>query len=113
MPQLRRMGPQGPERDDPADALHLHRRVLLAADVAGPAGAPTVVLMHGGGQTRHSWAGARRQFTARGYRVINFDARGSGDSDGSATAAHALDDGFADLAAVVAGIATRWYDIGW
>jgi len=27
----------------------------IVADIAGAAGAPTVVLGHGGGQTRHSW----------------------------------------------------------
>ena len=27
------------------------------ADVAGPQQAPTVLLMHGGGQTRHAWQG--------------------------------------------------------
>ena len=78
--------------------------VSLVADIAGPAGAPTVILLHGGGQTRHSWAGAMRTFAAHGYRVVNFDGRGHGDSDWSATGAYALDDRAADLAAVVAGI---------
>ena len=33
---------------------------------------PTVVLAHGGGQTRHSWSGAMRALGAEGYRVINY-----------------------------------------
>ena len=50
-------------------------------DVGGVEGGPTVVLMHGGGQTRRSWHGASREFARAGYRVINLDARGHGDSD--------------------------------
>jgi alpha-beta hydrolase superfamily lysophospholipase len=37
-----------------------------------------VILLHGGGQTRHSWSGAAQALAQRGYRVINFDARGHG-----------------------------------
>jgi pimeloyl-ACP methyl ester carboxylesterase len=54
--------------------------VKIAADVGGPDGAPLVVLMHGGGQTRGSWSGAMRTLVAEGYRVISFDARGHGES---------------------------------
>jgi pimeloyl-ACP methyl ester carboxylesterase len=57
--------------------------VNLAADAAGDSQAPAVILLHGGGQTRHSWDGAMRAMLARGYRVINVDARGHGDSDWS------------------------------
>lgn len=57
--------------------------LTLAVDMDGPAGAPTVVLLHGGGQTRHSWHGAMRALAARGYRVVAYDARGHGDSDWS------------------------------
>lgn len=72
----------------------------LAADIAGPPGAPAVILLHGGGQTRHSWAGTMRQLVARGYFVISYDARGHGDSDWSPTADYLLDALAADLAAV-------------
>lgn len=78
--------------------------VSLVADIAGPEGGPAIVLLHGGGQTRHSWAGAMRRFAADGYRVINVDGRGHGDSDWSATGAYSLDDRAADLAAVIADI---------
>lgn len=75
--------------------------VHLVADDAGPLDNPAVVLLHGGGQTRHSWSGAMAALVARGYRVINFDARGHGDSDWSATGAYALDDRARDLATIV------------
>jgi len=75
--------------------------VVLTADIAGPDGAPIVVLMHGGGQTRHSWSGAMRALMARRYRVINFDARGHGDSAWSESGAYGLDDRVDDLEAVL------------
>lgn len=55
----------------------------LAADIAGPKGASTVVLGHGGGQTRHSWDRAEQQLAKAGYFAINYDLRGHGDSDWS------------------------------
>lgn len=54
--------------------------LVLSGDVAGPVDAPTVILMHGGGQTRHSWAGELNKLAAEGYRVISYDARGHGES---------------------------------
>ncbi|CAN5257944.1 alpha/beta hydrolase [soil metagenome] len=75
--------------------------VSLTGDIAGPCGAPLVVLLHGGGQTRHSWSGAMAALLARGYRVVNFDARGHGDSDWSETGAYALEDRVDDLLAVL------------
>lgn len=86
--------------------------VTLVGDCAGPVGAPTVVLLHGGGQTRHSWSGAMTALVKRGYRVTNYDARGHGDSQWSATGAYALDDRVADLRAVVRDIAGPYSLVG-
>jgi pimeloyl-ACP methyl ester carboxylesterase len=54
--------------------------LLLAAEVGGEATAPPILLLHGGGQTRHSWGGAMRRLVSLGYHVINLDARGHGES---------------------------------
>lgn len=54
--------------------------VEIAGDEWGPADGPAVILLHGGGQTRHSWKGAGVALGRAGYRVIAFDARGHGDS---------------------------------
>ena len=54
--------------------------VDLVADVVGdPSGRP-VLLMHGGGQTRHSWSAATNELGRRGYHAISLDLRGHGES---------------------------------
>ncbi len=54
--------------------------VRLAADEAGPADGPPVLLLHGGGQTRHAWRGAGRTLGEGGFHSICLDLRGHGDS---------------------------------
>ena len=58
-------------------------RIRLAADGAGPADGPTVVLLHGGGQTRHAWHGTLRYLVEHGWRAWTGDLRGHGDSEWS------------------------------
>jgi len=60
----------------------------------------TVLLAHGGGQTRHSWQGTAEQLARAGFRAITFDQRGHGDSDWVAGGAYTFDDYADDLAAV-------------
>jgi len=55
--------------------------IRLTGDIGGPVSGPLVVLLHGGGQTRHSWRGAVQELIANGYRAVNLDARGHGDSE--------------------------------
>ncbi|WP_240481486.1 alpha/beta fold hydrolase [Novosphingobium fuchskuhlense] len=92
-----------------ASAVHVHKvtsadGLVLVADDLGPREAPAVILLHGGGQTRHSWSGAATALAQRGYRVINFDARGHGESEWSEAGAYSLDDRVADLAAITGGL---------
>ncbi|HEX2813665.1 MAG TPA: alpha/beta hydrolase [Sphingopyxis sp.] len=72
----------------------------LVADHGGPANAPAVILLHGGGQTRHSWSRAVARLRAEGLQTLNFDARGHGDSDWSPDGAYSLRDRANDLKAV-------------
>ena len=74
----------------------------LAADIGGPEDGPTVVLLHGGGQTRHSWAGTWRVLVDAGWRAISLDLRGHGDSEWSEEGDYSLDAFAGDLLAVVA-----------
>ena len=45
------------------------------------AGLPWVMLMHGGGQTRHAFSGTARDLARDGYSAVTVDQRGHGDSD--------------------------------
>ena len=74
--------------------------ISLAADVAGPRGAPTVILGHGGGQTRHSWDKCEQQLAQAGYYAINYDLRGHGDSDWSPDGDYGIETRAHDLMAV-------------
>ena len=69
--------------------------VLLAADVLGDDTAPPIVLLHGGGQTRHSWKRSAGRFADAGYYVVNIDLRGHGQSGWSSSRAYQIGD-FAD-----------------
>jgi pimeloyl-ACP methyl ester carboxylesterase len=63
----------------------------LAADVAGPADGPPVVLLHGGGQTRHSWGTTLDALAAQGWRAYTVDLRGHGESDWAADGDYTLE----------------------
>jgi pimeloyl-ACP methyl ester carboxylesterase len=86
--------------------------VTLVADEAGPKNAQAVILLHGGGQTRHSWSGAMKALVGQGYRVINYDARGHGDSGWTRTGSYSLDDRAADLEAITAELTQPFALVG-
>lgn len=78
--------------------------VRLAGDTWGKPGSSAVVLLHGGGQTRHAWGGTGERLGRAGYLAIAYDARGHGDSDWSADGDYSLDALAADLGCVLAEI---------
>jgi pimeloyl-ACP methyl ester carboxylesterase len=78
----------------------------LAADVGGPEDGPTVLLLHGGGQTRHSWTGTWRVLTDAGWRAISLDLRGHGDSDWHPEGNYLLDAFAEDALAVCRSLPT-------
>jgi pimeloyl-ACP methyl ester carboxylesterase len=53
----------------------------LRGDQVGREGDPLVLLLHGGGQTRHAWGNTARALAAQGFHVIALDHRGHGDSE--------------------------------
>lgn len=71
--------------------------VTIAADTAGDPGSQPVILMHGGGQTRHSWGKAVVALAERGYYAISLDLRGHGDSDWAPDCNYSLSAFAADL----------------
>ncbi len=69
----------------------------LAADSVGSPDAPTILFLHGSGQTRQSWHRALTEADKRGYRAIALDLRGHGDSDWSSDGKYSLDRFTADI----------------
>ncbi|MDB5971170.1 MAG: alpha/beta hydrolase [Hydrocarboniphaga sp.] len=69
----------------------------LAADVGGDPSHSPIVLLHGGGQTRHAWRSTMSQLISRDYHVISYDARGHGDSEWAADGNYSLGKLTADL----------------
>ncbi|MEQ8481583.1 MAG: alpha/beta hydrolase [Hoeflea sp.] len=65
----------------------------------GSRGTP-VVLLHGGGQTRHAWGGAARRIADSGHTAFTVDQRGHGESAWVDSKAYAFDDYAADAAAL-------------
>ena len=74
--------------------------VTLRGEAWGDPAARPVLLLHGGGQTRHSWAGAGRELARAGWRAIALDLRGHGESDWDPDGAYRPDHFAADLRAV-------------
>lgn len=60
----------------------------------------SVLLLHGGGQTRHSWRGTGTRLAGGGWDSYALDARGHGDSDWSPIGDYSLTALVADLVAV-------------
>ncbi|WP_424888889.1 alpha/beta fold hydrolase [Streptomyces sp. XH2] len=81
--------------------------ILLAADVWGEASSPPLVLLHGGGQTRHAWDRAGPRLAALGWRVIAPDLRGHGTSEWSADGDYDLGLFADDVRALVAELGDR------
>lgn len=76
----------------------------LTGDRYGTGGQP-VVLLHGGGQTRHSWDAAAESIAARGHVVYCIDQRGHGESAWVPSGNYAFSDFARDLVSVAAQIA--------
>lgn len=92
------------------DPMHLwpgSGGIRLAGDAWGPADGPLVILLHGGGQTRHAWGGTGQLLGASGYLAIAYDARGHGDSDWSPDGDYSADVLVRDLQSVTAALGRR------
>ena len=78
--------------------------VRLAADIGGPPEGSTVVLLHGGGQTRHSWDGTWKVLVDAGWRALSVDLRGHGESDWAPDGDYSLDGFAGDVTKLCAGL---------
>jgi pimeloyl-ACP methyl ester carboxylesterase len=77
----------------------------LRADAWGVEGAPPVLLLHGGGQTRHAWGGTARALAEDGWTAIAVDQRGHGESEWAPDGDYAFDAFAADVAALADALA--------
>lgn len=74
--------------------------LVLAGDAFGDPAAPPVLLLHGGGQTRHAWGGTAATLADAGFYAVSLDLRGHGDSGWSPDADYRVDAFADDLCAV-------------
>ena len=58
-----------------------HQDIKIAADVWGSNNKELVILLHGGGQTRHAWGDTGKKLAEAGYHSVALDLRGHGDSE--------------------------------
>ena len=78
--------------------------LALAGEFVGPADAPVVLFLHGGGQTRHAWRATARMIARHGFRTLCVDQRGHGDSDRDPSRRYDMDLFAGDVRALLASI---------
>ncbi|KAB2881791.1 MAG: alpha/beta hydrolase [Pseudorhodoplanes sp.] len=78
----------------------------LVADVFGDRG-PPVILLHGGGQTRHAWRATAAAVARTGHIAYALDQRGHGDSEWVADGAYRFEDFATDVTAVAGRLAAE------
>jgi pimeloyl-ACP methyl ester carboxylesterase len=81
-------------------------RNALAAEVFGDRGR-AILLLHGGGQTRHAWLRTAQAIAAAGMTAYAVDQRGHGDSEWIESGAYGFDDYAADAHALAEELAER------
>jgi pimeloyl-ACP methyl ester carboxylesterase len=92
------------------DPMHIWRGaagIRIAGDSWGDPDAPLILLLHGGGQTRHAWRGTAERLGADGYYAVTFDARGHGDSEWSSDGDYSQDAMVSDLECIVEALGGR------
>ena len=89
-----------------------HRGITIAGDRRGDPDAPTVLLLHGGGQTRYSWGGTANALARRGWCAITLDARGHGESGWDAAGDYSLTAFALDVVEVARSLDTVPFVVG-
>lgn len=75
--------------------------VELQGDAWGTEQGKPVLLLHGGGQTRHAWKGTARTLAERGHYAVSLDLRGHGGSGWSDNARYDSEAFLGDMAAML------------
>lgn len=97
----------------------VHKRIVITADGVelvgdrfGDPSDPPIVLLHGGGQTRHSWRSTAADLAAGGWCALTMDLRGHGESGWSPNGYYGLDRFAEDVITIVEAIGQRPVLIG-
>jgi pimeloyl-ACP methyl ester carboxylesterase len=75
-----------------------------ASDTDAATDRPSVLMLHGGGQNRHSWKNTGQVLANHGFHVVALDSRGHGDSDRAPEADYDIETLAADVMAVLDAI---------
>jgi pimeloyl-ACP methyl ester carboxylesterase len=75
--------------------------IQLAADSFGDPSASAVLMLHGGGQTRHAWHATARSLAEAGWLAVTVDQRGHGESTHPRPPAYALEDFAEDVRTLI------------
>ena len=81
-----------------------HEDIKIAADVWGSNNQELVILLHGGGQTRHAWGNTGKKLAEAGYHSVALDLRGHGDSEWHADGDYSIRAYKDDLVSIINGI---------
>ena len=84
-----------------------HGGLEICTTVAGNPQHPSVILLHGGGQTRHSWGTAQGALAASRHFVIAADLRGHGESEWAADHNYSMEAHVGDLLSIIRHLDTR------
>jgi pimeloyl-ACP methyl ester carboxylesterase len=76
-----------------------------AGDTDAASERPSILMLHGGGQNRHSWKNTGQVLADAGFHVVALDSRGHGDSDRAPDADYDVETLTADVMAVLDQIA--------
>jgi pimeloyl-ACP methyl ester carboxylesterase len=87
--------------------LEGHGGIPLVADAWGDPDAPPVVLLHGGGQTRHAWGSTAEDLAREGWHAISVDLRGHGESGWAPDGDYSVDAFVRDVRAWIVGFRER------
>jgi pimeloyl-ACP methyl ester carboxylesterase len=79
----------------------LRSGLSIAASSWGSESDPLVILMHGGGQTRHAWGNTGEVLGLSGFHVLAIDLRGHGDSDWHPDGDYSIDAYKSDLVSIL------------
>ena len=100
------------DAERPTGWVQGHAGVRIAYDACGDPDAVPVLLLHGGGQTRHAWGGTARALADRGCYAVTADLRGHGDSDWASDGDYSLEAFAVDIAALADALASKPVVVG-